>query len=128
MGILSFLLTNKINEIIPINDNNRSVENLMINNRIRSLEVEKYYAVVRFKFKENMKNGNLHRWTIIQIREYLENHVKYYNKPKGNFKNDCHAIYSMLKATDITVEDLKAIDKMIITTYDKRGNEVRYIE
>lgn len=126
MGILSFLITNKIRECTD-ETVDRSVENLMANNRIRSLEVEKYYAVVRFKFKENMKNKNLHRWTIVQIREYLEDNVKYYNK-RSHYKNDCHAIYTMLKATDITVEHLKTIDKMIVTTYDKRGNKVEYIE
>lgn len=95
-------------------DYERSAEKIiqkMNSDKLRSLEVEMLYNEVRYQFKENMINGKLKRWSILQIRGYLEKNVRYYTHKK--FKNDAHAIYTMLKASDITSEDLKTIKKML---------------
>lgn len=113
MGILADMFLRKTEEIIPAASlENRSAENIItMYNKIRPLEVEQKYGEVRFRFKENMINGKLKRWNILKIREYLEKHVSQYEHKK--FKNDAHAIYSMLKAKDISVNDLEKINKML---------------
>lgn len=80
-------------------------------NKIRSLEVEQLYMTVRYKFKVNMRRGALRKGTIKQIRMYLEDNVKIYYHQK--FKNDAHAIYSLMQARDITVDNLKYLDNLI---------------
>lgn len=112
MSILANLFVKKVNELIPAAPSGkREVSNFIQSNTIRSCEVECLYAEVRYKFKTQMQEGKLARWNILEIRRYLERNVNMYEH--NSFKNDCHAIYTMLKAKDITTNDLNAIDKML---------------
>lgn len=80
-------------------------------NRLRPLEVEQMYMTVRYKFKVNLQNKQLRRCTVKQIRMYLEDRVKLYYHT--SFKNDAHAIYTMLKAKDITVQHLQYVNSLV---------------
>lgn len=80
--------------------------------RIRSLRVEKAYNITYYNFNKALKNKEITREQILDIRSYLEKNVHQYTHKK--FKNDAHAIYSMLKAKDISVRDLYIIGGLII--------------
>lgn len=110
MGLLVNIFLNKCEELIPA-PKCRSAEQIIINNKIRSCEVECKFNEVRYRFKENMIKGELKRWNILKIRRYLEKNVNEYEHKK--FKNDAHAIYTMLKAKDIKVNDLLEVNKML---------------
>lgn len=113
MGILFDIFMKKTDEVIPRQKirNAEDIIKMQNSNKIRPLEVEQKYSQVRFRFTNNMKHGKLKRWNILKIREYLERNVNLYDKKA--FKNDCHAIYTMLKAKDLTFENLIEIDKML---------------
>lgn len=108
---MSFL-TNLMNTFIP--KNKVTAEQVIYNsskNKIRSLEVEMLYNDVRYEFSYKMKHGMLHRTNILEIRHYLEKNVMEYNHK--TFKNDAHAIYTMLMAKDIKVYHLKHVAALI---------------
>ena len=58
-----------------------------------------------------MREKKLRRNTILEIKRYLNKNVIVY--PKKKFKNDAHAIYTMLNARDITVQHLETIQEMM---------------
>lgn len=113
MGILFDIFMRKTDEVIPRQKirNAEDIIKMQNANKIRSLEVEQKYSQVRFRFTNNMKQGKLKRWNILKIRKYLEKNVNLYDKKA--FKNDCHAIYTMLKAKDLTLANLIEVDKML---------------
>ncbi len=86
------------------------IEN-MNKNKIRPLKVEESYNFVYKNFHDKLKNRELSRERIIAIRRYLSQSVHQYQKKK--FKNDVHAIYTMLKARDISKRDLAIVQKII---------------
>lgn len=79
----------------------------------RDKEVEEAYRNFVDKFKLQMKLGCISRGKILGIKEYLNNNIKGYEKKK--FKNDAHAIYTMLKASDLQVKHIETIKKFIIS-------------
>ncbi|NFS12590.1 hypothetical protein FDE77_15315 [Clostridium botulinum] len=83
----------------------------MNRNKIRSLEVEQAYNYVYKDFHDKFNSKELTREQIKAIREYLSQSVKQYQHKK--FKNDIHAIYTMLKAKDISRRDLAIVQKII---------------
>ncbi|NFR88367.1 hypothetical protein FDE85_16780 [Clostridium botulinum] len=83
----------------------------MNKNKIRSLEVEQAYNYVYKDFHDKFNSKELSREQIVAIRKYLSQSVKQYQHKK--FKNDIHAIYTMLKAKDISKRDLAIVQKII---------------
>ncbi|NOW07883.1 hypothetical protein [Clostridium beijerinckii] len=79
--------------------------------KIRQLKVEMKYNYTQKLFHDNIRNKELSRERILAIRYYLEKSVKQYEHKK--FKNDVHAIYTMLKAKDITVRNLEIVQSLI---------------
>ncbi len=83
----------------------------MNSKKIRSLKVEEAYNYVYKDFHDKFNSKELTREQIIAIRKYLSQSVKQYQHKK--FKNDIHAIYTMLKAKDISRRDLAIVQKII---------------
>jgi hypothetical protein len=81
--------------------------------RIRSLKVEMKYNYTQKLFHDRLKNKELTRDRILAIRQYLNKSVNLYEHKK--FNNDAHAIYTMLKAKDITVRNLDVVQSLIST-------------
>lgn len=81
--------------------------------KIRQLKVEMKYNYTQKMFHDNLRNKELSRERILAIRYYLEKSVSNYEHKK--FKNDAHAIYTMLKAKDITVKNLDILQSLIST-------------
>lgn len=79
--------------------------------KIRPLRVEQQYNLTYYNFNNKLKNKEINRDQIVAIREYLNLNVKAY--PHKKFKNDAHAIYSMLRAKDISVRDLQIVNQLI---------------
>lgn len=73
----------------------------------RSKDIEDEYETLKSYFKSLLQNKKLSRADILAIRDYLYKNVKQYDKKK--FKNDAHAIYTMLKATDLTKQHIYTI-------------------
>ncbi len=83
----------------------------MNSKKTRSLKVEEAYNYVYKDFHDKFNSKELTREQIKAIREYLSQSVKQYQHKK--FKNDIHAIYTMLKAKDISRRDLAIVQKII---------------
>ncbi len=83
----------------------------MNRNKTRSLKIEESYNYVYKDFHDKFNSKELSREQIIAIRKYLSQSVKQYQHKK--FKNDIHAIYTMLKAKDISRRDLAIVQKII---------------
>ncbi|NMF04595.1 hypothetical protein ACUH7Y_09750 [Clostridium beijerinckii] len=81
--------------------------------KIRPAKVEVKYAYTQKLFHDNLRNKELSRERILAIKYYLEKSVKQYEHKK--FKNDAHAIYTMLKAKDITTRNLDIVQSLIST-------------
>lgn len=79
--------------------------------KCRSCKVEEHYVWVYSAFNNKLKNREISREQIVAVREYLNLNVKQYNHKK--FNNDAQAIYTMLKAKDITTRDLKIVYQLI---------------
>lgn len=79
--------------------------------KCRSCKVEEHYVWVYSAFNNKLKNREISREQIVAVREYLNLNVKQYNHKK--FNNDAQAIYTMLKAKDITTRDLRIVYKLI---------------
>lgn len=79
--------------------------------KCRSCKVEKQYIWVYSAFNKKLKNREITREQMVAVREYLNLNVKQYTHK--TFKNDAHAIYTMLKAKDITIRDLKIVYQLI---------------
>lgn len=79
--------------------------------KCRSCKVEEHYVWVYSAFNKKLKNREISREQIVAVREYLNLNVKQYNHKK--FNNDAQAIYTMLKAKDITTRDLKIVYQLI---------------
>ena len=85
--------------------------------KIRSAKVEIAYAYTQKLFHDRLKNGEISRDRILAIRKYLNMTVHQY--PHKDFKNGAHAIYSMLKAKDISVRNLDVVQQLISTVDNK---------
>jgi hypothetical protein len=85
--------------------------------KIRPAKVEIAYCYTQKLFHDRLKNGELSRDRILAIRQYLNMTVHQY--PHKDFKNDAHAIYTMLKSKDITVKNLNIVQQLI-STVDRR--------
>lgn len=81
--------------------------------KIRSLKIETKYNYTQKLFHDRLKNRELTRERIVAIRHYLNKSVYQYEHKK--FKNDAHAIYTMLKAKDITVRNLDVVQSLVST-------------
>ena len=105
LGILKMKLIPKkqITAQMVIEDMNRR--------KLRSLRVEKQYNLTYYNFNNKLKNKEISRDQIVAAREYLNLNVKAY--PHKKFKNDCHAIYTMLRAKDISVRELQIVNQLI---------------
>lgn len=78
---------------------------------IRPLKVELLYNDVYYSFNHKLKNKEIDRKRVVAIRKYLNQSVDQY--PHKKFENDAHAIYTMLKAKDISRRNLEIIQKII---------------
>ncbi|GEP65182.1 hypothetical protein CBE01nite_29500 [Clostridium beijerinckii] len=87
------------------------VINQMNKQKIRPLKVELLYNDVYKDFHDKFKEKELDRQQIVAIRKYLSQHVEQY--PHKKFKNDIHAIYTMLSAKDIKRRHLEIVQKII---------------
>lgn len=83
----------------------------MNSKKTRSLKIEESYNYVYKNFHDKFNSKELSREQIVAIRKYLSQNVKQYQHKK--FKNDIHAIYTMLKAKDISRRDLAIVQKII---------------
>lgn len=79
--------------------------------KIRPAKVEVAYAYTKNEFHDKFKNKELNRQQIVAIRKYLSQHVEQY--PHKKFKNDLHAIYTMLKSKDIKCRHLEMVQKIM---------------
>lgn len=75
----------------------------------REPEVEEEYKKVRDLFKYKLQHKEISRGQIIGIEKYLREQLK--NKKK--YKNNAHAIYSMLKQPTLTINHTSTILKML---------------
>jgi hypothetical protein len=87
------------------------VINQMNKQKIRPLKVELAYNEVYKQFHDKFKEKELNRQQIVAIRKYLSLNVEQYQHKK--FKNDVHAIYTMLKAKDIKKRHLEMVQKIM---------------
>lgn len=81
--------------------------------KIRPAKVEIAYFYTQKLFHDRLQNKELTRDRILAIRQYLSRCVSQYEHKK--FKNDAHAIYTMLKAKDISVRNLTIVQSLINT-------------
>lgn len=87
------------------------VINQMNKQKIRPLKVELLYNNVYKDFHDKFKARELDRQQIVAIRKYLSLNVEQYQHKK--FKNDIHAIYTLLKAKDIKKRHLEMVQKIM---------------
>lgn len=74
----------------------------------RDEQIENKYEEVKSIFSYKMKTKQMNRDEILALRNYLTLYLHGYENKK--FKNDCHAIYCMLKAKDLTLCQLNEIE------------------
>lgn len=79
--------------------------------QIQPAKVVQAYNTTKFNFNKALKNKDIERCQVLAIRNYLETHVDKYELKGKKYKNDAHAIYSLLKS-----RSLKQRDYMIINT------------
>lgn len=75
----------------------------------REPEVEEEYKKVRDLFKYKLQHKEISRGQIIGIENYLREQLK----DKKKYKNNAHAIYSMLKQPTLTINHTSTILKML---------------
>lgn len=75
----------------------------------REPEVEEEYKKVRDLFKYKLQHKEISRGQIIGIENYLRDQLK----DKKKYKNNAHAIYSMLKQPTLTINNTSTILKML---------------
>lgn len=75
----------------------------------REPEVEEEYKKVRDLFKYKLQHKEISRGQIIGIENYLREQLK----DKKKYKNNAHAIYSMLKMPNLTYNHTSTILKML---------------
>lgn len=75
----------------------------------REQEVEEEYKKVRDLFKYKLQHKEISRGQIIGIENYLRNQLK----DKKKYKNNAHAIYSMLKEPTLTTNHISTILKTL---------------
>ncbi|MDK0672304.1 hypothetical protein P5E71_15060 [Clostridium perfringens] len=78
---------------------------------VRDAKVERYYNSFKQDFKSKLQAKEITRAQVLQIKQYLKKQVYVY--PKKPFRNDAHAIYTMLLAQDLTVEHLNKLQKIL---------------
>ncbi|MDI9216069.1 hypothetical protein [Clostridium tertium] len=71
--------------------------------------VEEEYEVVRDLFKYKLQHKEISRGQIIGIENYLREQLK----DKREYKNNAHAIYSMLKNPTLTTNHTSTIKKFL---------------
>lgn len=77
----------------------------------RSKDIELNYSYLRDNFRTLLQCKQLSRKDLLAIRKYLRQNVHQYEKKK--FKNDAHAIYTMLKADDLKMKHIDTIQKFL---------------
>lgn len=75
----------------------------------REEEIEKEYEELRDLFKSKLQNKELSRGKIIGIEQYLRKQLKDNKK----YKNNAHAIYTMLKSYYIKKEHISTIKSFL---------------
>ena len=75
----------------------------------REPEVEEEYKKVRDLFKYKLQHKEISRGQIIGIEKYLRDQLKDNKK----YKNNAHAIYSMLKMPNLTYNHISTIKKFL---------------
>ncbi|MDU7364267.1 hypothetical protein [Clostridium sp.] len=75
----------------------------------RDNDVEEEYEVVKDLFKYKLQHKEISRWQIIGIENYLREQLK----DKRRYKNNAHAIYSMLKNPTLTINHTSTIKKFL---------------
>ncbi len=126
VGIISLkiLMTWFLGSLSTIAKTNTNVNSNHIEYSVRSDDVEKCYLVIKEHFKLLLQSRQLSRRDMLAIRDYLYKNVHEYERKK--YKNDAHAIYTMLKANDLTITHLYAIDeylKKILNTGDVKNEK-----
>lgn len=121
--VLTFYIVNKIKvapkksfeaeEVIRCRHMNptlykKKLEDIIID-YTREPEVEEEYKKVRDLFKYKLQHKEISRGQIIGIENYLREQLK----DKKKYKNNAHAIYSMLKMPNLTYNHTSTILKML---------------
>ena len=75
----------------------------------REPEVEEEYKKVRDLFKYKLQNKEITRGEILGIENYLREQLK----DKKKYKNNAHAIYSMLKQPTLTTNHISTIQNFL---------------
>lgn len=83
--------------------------------KIRPPKVEIAYCYTQKLFHDRLQNKELTRDRILAIRRYLELHVDKWEYKNKKFKNDAHAIYSLMKSKSLRVRDFNIIQSLINT-------------
>lgn len=78
----------------------------------RSEAIEREYIFLKDNFKTLLQLKRLNRKDLLAIRKYLSQNVKEYEHKK--FKNDAHAIYTMLMADDLQLSHIKTIQMFLV--------------
>lgn len=121
--VLAFYIINKIkvaprktlsaDEIIRCRHMNPTLYKKKLEDTIidctRDKEVEEEYKIVRDLFKYKLQNKEITRGQIIGIENYLREQLK----DKKKYKNNAHAIYSMLKQPTLTIKHTSTILKTL---------------
>lgn len=121
--VLTFYIINKIKvaprksfdaeEVIRCGHMNPVLYKEQLKNTIvdytRDKEVEAEYKKVRDLFKYKLKHKEISRGQIVGIEKYLRAQLKDNKK----YKNNAHAIYSMLKMPNLTYNHISTIKKFL---------------
>ena len=121
--VLTFFVVNKIKvaprksfdaeEVIRCGHMNPILYKERLKNTIidytRDNDVEEEYEVVKDLFKYKLQHKEISRGQIIGIENYLREQLK----DKRRYKNNAHAIYSMLKNPTLTINHTSTIKKFL---------------
>jgi len=86
----------------------KQLENTIID-YTRDEEIEKEYLELRDLFKTKLQSKEISRGQLIGIEKYLREQLNV----KKNYKNNAHAIYSMLKLPTLTYNHISTIEKFL---------------
>lgn len=75
----------------------------------RDEEIEKEYKELRDLFKYKLQHKEISRGQILGIENYLREQLK----DRKKYKNNAHAIYSMLKLPNLTYNHISTIQKFL---------------
>ena len=121
--VLAFYIVNKIRtapkrtfdaqEVIRCGHMNPTLYKEQLKNTIidytRDEEIEKEYRELRDIFKYKLQHKEISRGQLIGIEKYLREQLK----DKKQYKNNAHAIYSMLKQPNLTCNHISTIKNFL---------------